>query len=107
MFKNGIDPKAVTIFGMWTSILMMIAATGQPFFDGALPHAWVPIVTKWCMILAAINSVILTGGSAFSSPKAGPWVSTQPVSVTGAVIKVLLVACALSFLLASNPAVAA
>lgn len=88
-----IDPKLTFYFGVWTSVLLLVAS-GTINFTGALPDLWVPIVTKWCGILGAINSTILTAASGYSSNKTGPM-----VSVPATVIKVLIVAFALSFLI--------
>jgi hypothetical protein len=82
--KNGIDPRLVTIFGIWTSILMMIAGFGPSFFD----------------------SCILTGGAAFSASTPGPFVGKQ-ISATPTVVKVLLAAFALSMFLPTAPVAAA
>lgn len=96
--KNGIDPRLVTIFGIWTSVLMMIAGIGPAFFDGALPPAIALMVAKWCAIFGAINSVILTGGIGLSSSAPGPFVGKQ-ISATQTVVKVLLAAFVLSIFL--------
>lgn len=100
-----IDPRITFWFGAWTSVLLLVAS-GTINFTGALPELWVPVVTKWCGILGAINSTILTAASGYSSNKSGPMVST-PMSFTPTIVKVLLVAFALSFLVASNQAQAA
>jgi hypothetical protein len=76
---QGIDPKYGFWFGVWTSILMMIAAAGANFFDGALPSWLIPIVVKWCAIFGAINSTILTAASGYSSRTAGPLVSAPTI----------------------------
>jgi hypothetical protein len=101
-----IDPKLSFYFGVWTSILLMIASAGVNFFDGALPAAYIPIIVKWCSILGTINSAILTAASGYSSNKFGPMVSAPIAPTAQAVVKVLLVAFALSMFLAGNPAMA-
>ena len=93
---NGIDPRIVYYFGVWTSILLGIASAGTSFFDGALPAAYIPVIVKWCGILGFVNSVILTGGTGFSSSKAGPLVGTSlPPAVPPTIAKGLLIAFAL------------
>lgn len=97
-----IDPRFAFYFGVWTSVLLLVAS-GTINFTGALPELWVPIVTKWCGILGAINSTILTAASGYSSSKPGPMVNL-PASVTQPAVKILLVAFALSFLVAGGSA---
>jgi hypothetical protein len=102
---TGIEPRLVTIFGIWTSILLMIAGVGPSFFEGALPAAWAAVTVKWCAILGAINSVILTGGAAFSSAKPGPLVNSPavaPTAVAPELIKLVVLALALSACLPTN-----
>ena len=96
-----IDPKISFWFGVWTSILLLVAS-GTINFDGALPAAYVPLITRWCSILGTINSAILTAASGYSSSKPGPLTSAAPPSITPTVVKVLLAAFALSFLLAGG-----
>lgn len=97
---KGIDPRIVTIFGVWTSVLLMISGFGPTFFDGALPPAIATAVVKWASIFGAINSVIMTGGAAFSSSAPGPFVA-KPTSFTPTVVKILLAAFVLSTFLPS------
>jgi hypothetical protein len=97
-----IDPRIAFWFGVWTSILLLIAS-GTISFEGALPSLYVPLITKWCAILGAINSTILTAASGYSSNRQGPMV-TVPASLTGPVVKILIAAFALSMFLAGNPA---
>lgn len=103
---NGIDPRFVTIFGVWTSILLMIAGFGPSFFEGALPPAIGAMIVRWCAIFGAINSVMLTGGSAFSSAKPGPMINASPPSITPTIVKILLFAFVLSFFLPNGSAMA-
>jgi hypothetical protein len=100
-----IDPRFVTVFGTWTSILLLIAAAGPQFFDGALPAWLVPMVVKWCAILGAINSCVLTGGSGFSSAKAGPWTNAAP-PIVPTIVKILIAAFVLSLFLPMSEAMA-
>lgn len=100
-----IDPRVAFWFGVWTSILLLVAS-GTINFTGALPDAWVPIITKWCAILGAINSTILTAASGYSSSKTGPMVNLPSPSSASTVVKILIAAFALSLFLASGPAMA-
>ena len=96
-----IDPKVAFWFGVLTSILLMIASAGTNFFAGALPAEYIPFIVKWCSILGTINSCVLTAANGYSGPGSGPLVKAVP-SFTPTVVKVLLVAFVLSFLVASN-----
>lgn len=82
-----IDPRIAFWFGVWTSVLLLVAS-GTVNLTGALPDLWVPVITKWCAILGAINSTILTAASGYSSNKSGPMVSIPALTV----VKILLIA---------------
>lgn len=97
-----IDPKISFWFGVLTSIMLMVAS-GAINFDGALPAAYVPLVTKWCSILGAINSVVLTAASGYSSSKAGP-MTAAPGPITPTVVKILIAAFVLSVMFLASPA---
>lgn len=89
-------------FGVWTSILLTIAAAGTNFFDGALPAAYIPAIVKWSAIFGAINSSILT-----AAKYRGYLGSKDPASIAPAVTtvaKVLIAAFVLSMFLASGSA---
>jgi hypothetical protein len=86
-----IDPKYVTYFGVWTSILMGIAAIGPSFFEGAIPAFLIPIVLKWCAIFAFVNNCILTGGSGFSSSKPGPWANVPAAAAKPIIIIAIVI----------------
>jgi hypothetical protein len=92
-----IDPKVSFYFGVWTSILLLVASGGISF-DGVLPVAYVPLITKWCAILGAINSTILTAANGYSSNKTGPLAPLPTSSITPTVVKVLLAAFARSLI---------
>ncbi|CCE07437.1 membrane hypothetical protein [Bradyrhizobium sp. STM 3843] len=92
-----IDPKYVTYFGVWTSILMGIAAIGPSFFEGAIPAWLIPIVLKWCAIFAFINNCVLTGGSGFSSSKPGPWANLPATAAKPIVIIAVVITTAFLF----------
>jgi hypothetical protein len=87
-------------FGVWTSILLLIAA-GTINFTGALPDAWVTPLTKWCAIFGAINNTILTAAKfrGYLNDKAAAIVPS-----TAAVAKVLVAAFVLSMFLAGGSA---
>jgi hypothetical protein len=97
-----IDPRIAFWFGVWTSVLLLVAS-GTINFTGALPDVYVPIITKWCAILGAINSTILTAATGYSGNKAGPLVSA-PLPPAATVAKILIVAFVLSALLGSGSA---
>src|ERR1700694_488671 len=103
------NPRGVTVmtrdefwfwFGVWTSILMLVVA-GAINFTGAIPDAWVPVVTKWCAIFAAANNAILTAAKfrGYLSAKAAAIV---PDAST--VAKILIAAFVLSMFLANGSA---
>jgi hypothetical protein len=97
-----IDPRISFYFGIWTSILLLVAS-GTISFDGALPAAYVPLITKWCAILGAVNSTILTAASGYSSTKPGPLAApTPPASIPPTIVRILLAAFVLSLFLASG-----
>jgi hypothetical protein len=87
---NGIDPRVSFWFGVFTSVLLLIAS-GTISLEGALPEAWVPVITKWCAILGAINSTILTAASGYSSNKSGPLANGIPAQVAKALILVAMI----------------
>jgi len=92
-----IDPKYVTYFGVWTSILMGIAAIGPSFFEGAIPAFLIPTVLKWCAIFAFVNNCILTGGSGFSSSKPGPWANLPAAAAKPVIIIAIVIATLFAF----------
>ena len=100
-----IDPRVSFWFGVLTSVLLMISNAGTSFFSGALPVDWIPFIVKSCSILGMVNSCILTAANGYSGPNLGPLVK-PPSSLTNTVVKILLIAFALSFLMATYPAFA-
>src|SRR3954471_12100669 len=98
-----IDPKISFWFGVWTSIMLLVAS-GVINFDGALPAAYVPLITKWCSILGTINSAILTAASGYSSSKPGPLSPAATVSITPTIVKILIATFVLSMLFSTDPA---
>lgn len=96
-----IDPKVTFYFGVWTSVLLMIASAGTNFFAGALPADWIPFIVKWCSILGTVNSCVLTAANGYSGPNAGPLVKVPNIPQT--IARILIFAFAVSFLVSSNP----
>jgi len=95
---KGIDPKYI----MWLGIVVGIEQAighGTVSLTNIIPAEWSPYVTSWCNLLAFFGTSVMTYQAAVSGPQTGPFL---PPSITPTVIKVLLVAFALSFLVASN-----
>lgn len=99
-----IDPKYSFWFGVYTSILLGLA-TGAVNLPSTISHDLATQITGWCAFFGWINSVILTAMNGYSSNKSGPLTSILPPAPT-TVVKVLIAAFALSFLLAASPAMA-
>jgi hypothetical protein len=51
----------------------------------------IPTVLKWCAIFAFVNNCILTGGSGFSSSKAGPWANVPAAAAKPIIIIAIVV----------------
>ena len=96
---KGIDPKYIMWLGIAVGIEQAIGH-GTVSLTNIIPLAWAPYVTSWCNLLAFIGTSIMTYQAAVSGPQTGPLI--PPPSITTTVIKVLLVAFALSFLVAGN-----
>lgn len=97
-----IDPKYSFWFGVFTSILLGLA-TGAVNLPSSIPHDIATQITGWCAFFGWINSVILTALNGYSSSKSGP-LTAIPAPAPTTIAKVLIVAFALSFLLAGAPA---
>lgn len=98
---KGVDPKYI----MWLGIVVGIEQAighGTVSLTNIIPADWAPYVTSWCNLLAFVGTSIMTYQAAVSGPQTGPLLPNPP-SITPTVVKVLLVAFALSFLVASNP----
>lgn len=108
---KGIDPKYIMWLGLAVSIEQAIGH-GTVSLTNVVPASWAPYVTSWCNLLAFIGTAIMTYQAAVSGPQTGPLLpSTElPKSTlvkTDTVVKILLIAFALSFLVAGNSAQAA
>jgi hypothetical protein len=95
-----IDPRLVFWFGVWTSVLLGLA-TGAVHLPNTFSKEMAEAITSWAAFLGWMNTIFLTAASGYSSPRPGPLVGPPPSTTT--VVKVLLVAFALSFLVAVNP----
>lgn len=57
------------VFGVWTSILSLVAV-GTVNFVGLVPADWVPMITKWALNLVVVNTTIQTALQGYpSAPK--------------------------------------
>lgn len=74
-----IDPKYSFIFGVFTSILLLVGGTSFGLTN-MVPDMWIPTVKAWAMNLGAINSVILTAMNGYSSTGPGPLAPPPTVS---------------------------
>lgn len=94
-----IDPKFTFWFGVWTNVLILVAGYGVEHAP-AFIATYAPTVQWFCALLAQLNSVVLTAFAGASSNKPGPL--TGAPAITPTVIKILIAAVALSFLLAGS-----
>jgi hypothetical protein len=98
---KGIDPKWAMYLGLLVTIEQAIGH-GTVSLTNLVPEAWAPYITSWCNFLAFVGTAIMTYQAAVSAPVPGPAANT-PIAPT-TVANVLLVAFALSFLLAGGDA---
>ena len=98
---KGIDPKYI----MWLGFLIYLekgVGQGAISLTNMIPESWIPHVLAWCNGLAWGGVGLMTTLAAFSSNATGPLIKDPP-TITPAVVKVLLISFAVSFLVASNP----
>lgn len=108
LLKNGVDPKWMVLLGLLINIEKGIGQ-GAVSLTNMIPDSWIPHVLAWSNGLAWVGVALMTGLAALSSAAAGPLVSLPtlpPIDTTKTVVKVLIAAFALSFLLAVGPAMA-
>lgn len=98
-----IDPRIVFWFGVWTSILLGLA-TGSVHLPNTFSKDVADGILSWAAFMGWVNTMILTAATGYSSNRAGPMVGAPPS--TQSIVKVLLVAFALSFLVATGSATA-
>lgn len=99
---KGIDPKYIMWLGLAVTIEQAIGH-GTVSLTNVVPAAWEPYVTSWCNVLAFVGTSIMTYQAAVSGPQTGPLLPV-PTSFTPTIVKVLLVAFALSFLVLPDSA---
>lgn len=102
---KGIDPKYIMWIGLAVSIEQAIGH-GTVSLTNIVPASWAPYVTSWCNLLAFIGTAIMTYQAAVSGPQTGPMLTIDPPKVTPTIVKVLIFAFAVSFLMAGNAAMA-
>lgn len=101
-----IDPWIAFWFGVWTNILILVAGYGFDHAPAAIA-LYAPTAQWISGFIAQINGIILTAMMGLSSNKVGPLVSVPALPpVTPTIVKILLVAFTLSFLVAGSPAMA-
>ena len=66
-----IPPKAAFIFGLWTTLLLLIGS-GTITLPLGIPHDWIDLIKSWCVFIGAVNSTILTAAAGWSGPGSGP-----------------------------------
>jgi len=66
-----IPPKAAFIFGLWTTLLLLVGG-GTITLPLGIPHDWLDYIKSWCVFLGAINSTVLTAAAGWSGPGSGP-----------------------------------
>lgn len=91
----------ITILGVVVAIEMQIG-NGTMSLTNMVPDSWIPFVKAWAANLGSIGALIMSAG-AFGRPAASQVQITPSVPT---IVKVLLCAFALSFLLAGVPAMA-
>lgn len=87
---NGIDPKSIFWFGVWTNILTLIAGYGVEHAPSVVVQ-YAPTVQWLAALGAQANSIILTALVGASSTKAGPFIKI-PDGFTPTIVKLLLIA---------------
>lgn len=55
-----IDPKVAFYLGLVLCIAQIIGNGGDTFLAGAIPAVAVPFVVKWCLIVSAIGTAVMT-----------------------------------------------
>lgn len=100
---KGIDPKYIMWLGIAVGIEQAIGH-GTVSLTNIIPADWSPYVTSWCNLLAFIGTSIMTYQAAVSGPQTGPLI---PPTFTQPIVKILLFAFVLSFLVANTPLFAA
>lgn len=55
-----IDPKVMFYLGLVLCIAQIIGNGGETFLAGAIPAVAVPFVVKWCLIVSAVGTAIMT-----------------------------------------------
>lgn len=101
---KGIDPKWAMYLGLLVTIEQAIGH-GTVSLTNLVPESWAPYITSWCNFLAFVGTAIMTYQAAVSAPLPGPAANTS-IAPTATVVKVLLIAFALSFLVAGGSAMA-
>lgn len=99
---NGIDPKWGIILNIAYTVCGLVAA-GTIVFIG-IPDNVVLIIKTTALDISIILGVVNMALGLWSSNRPGPLANTQPPSMTNTIVKVLLIAFALSFLMATYPA---
>lgn len=69
-----VDPKVTFWFGVWTSVLLLVASTGVDHAP-VLVAQYAPDVQWVCGVLYKVNSVVMTALAGVSSSASGPLVS--------------------------------
>ena len=98
---NGIDPKWGIILNIAYTVCGLVAA-GTIVFIG-IPDNVVLIIKTTALDISIILGVINMALGLWSSNRPGPLTNVRPPSVTPTVVKVLIFAFLVSFLVAGNP----
>lgn len=98
-----IDPKFTFWFGVWTNILLLIAGLGIDHAPAVIAQ-YAPVVQWVCGVFYKINFAILTALTGLSANKPGPFITLPPSSIAPTIVKILIVAFALSAFLPFVPA---
>jgi hypothetical protein len=55
-----IDPKVAFYLGLVLCVTQIIGNGGETFLSGAIPAIAVPFVIKWCLIVSAVGTAVMT-----------------------------------------------
>jgi hypothetical protein len=107
LLKGGIDPKWIVVLA-WLVGVQKGIGQGAISLTNMVPDSWIPHVVAWNNGLAWLGVGLMGLFAALSSNASGPLISVPNISLpsidTKTVAKVLLVAFALSFLVAGGSA---
>jgi hypothetical protein len=106
MNSIGIDPKWSFYLGI-AIVLETAIGQGAVPLTNTFPADWLPYIKGWSQLLSFIGQTIQTALIGYSSRQVGPLVTVPAAPSSSTIVKILIVAFALSFLVAGGSAQAA